>query len=371
MHTLMVSLFPEKVCEEHGIHDTLPCPWPSCKNGLDEECFQVQMYNVDIEPVTYTRRQWLSPIDGSNYYTWEGDNLPNWFLVPKTFWSEIRRLRLGSSNSPALIYHYTNLEGFVGILQSRTLWLSDYSYLNDKRELMYGVEIIREVIAEMLQASPNIDVAELLQAWDREIIEPSHRVCIASFSAENDSLSQWRGYGSIAIGIHPQHLPIHAYQAILRPVEYDRDTQKKLSTAYISHITQMYEKDLSAGRLERIPEVYHRTDRLVELAVFFKDSAFQPEQEFRLAYIEDPETLKALNISSPPKRFRIAKSRLHPYVVSDELFPKNTQRRLLEIQEVILGPETDELFERSIREYLITCELPNVKVRRSSVPYRT
>ena len=363
-------MFPKKVCEEHGIYDTLPCPWPDCKHGIDDECFQAQMYVQDERPTTYKRRQWRSPMDG-NYYTWEGDNLPNWFTVPKTFWNEIRRLRLGTTSAPPLIFHYTSLEGFVGIVQNRSLWLSDYSYLNDKHELMYGVEIIREVIAEMLQATPNSTVAELLHTWDKEIAIPTHRVCIASFSSDNDSLSQWRAYGSIAIGIKPQHLPAHAYQAELRPVEYDRDTQRKLSIAYLSHMTQMYEADLAEGRLERIPDVYHRTDRLVELAAFFKHPAFRTEQEFRLAYIEDPETLNSLHFSPPPKRFRISKSRLLPYVASNELYPMDNQRRLLEIQEVRLGPETDELFERGIREFLATCEMPDVKVRRSNVPYRT
>jgi hypothetical protein len=58
-------------------------------------------------------------------------------------------------------------------------------------------------------------------------------------------------------------------------------------------------------------------------------------------------------------------------VASDELFPITNQHRPLEIEEVILGPETDELFERGIREFLDSCELADVSVRRSRVPYRT
>ena len=370
MRTLNISLFPEYVCKEHGIYDTFPCPWPGCKNGFEDECFQVQGYIEGQKVTTYKRRAWQSPLGGT-YYNWEGDDLPNWFSVPKTFWNEARRLKLITMDLPSLIYHYTTLEGFVGIVQSRSMWLSDYSFLNDKHELMHGTEIIREVIAEMLEARPNSRIADLLHYWDQEIAEPNHRVCIASFSAENDSLSQWRAYGTIAIGINPRHLPVHAHQTRLQPVEYDHDIQRKLSTVYLYHMTQMYEADLSEDRLERIPDVYHQTDRFVELAAFFKDPAFRTEQEYRLAYIENSEVLNSLNVSAPPKRFRISKSRLQPYLASDELFPIKNQHRPLEIEEVILGPEADELFERGIREFLDSCEMADVSVRRSRVPYRT
>jgi len=297
--------------------------------------------------------------------------LPNWFSVPKAFWNEARRLRLSVVDPPPAIYHYTNLEGFIGIVRSRSLRLSDYSYLNDKRELTHGIETIGESIREMFQKNPNELVANLLQTWDRDIAVPAHGIYIASFAANGDELSQWRAYGPIAIGIEPRNLAIHANQTSLQPVEYNRDTQRKLTDIYLSHITQAYEADVSTGMLQRIPDVYHRIDRLVELAAFFKDPAFETEREYRLAYIEYPEMLRALHLTPPPKRFRVAKSRLFPYVASDELFPRGDLRWPLEIHEVVLGPETDELLERGVREFLGSCEMPHVKVRRSTVPYRT
>lgn len=371
MRTLHIRSFPDAVCEEHGIMDVFPCPWPGCRNGHGEDSFQVRRYYTEESPRAYTRRQWHSPM-GDDYYSWGSDHLPNWFSVPKTFWNEARRLKIiGHTVLPSLVYHYTSLEGFVGIVQSRSLWLSDYSYLNDKRELMHGVETIRKVIAEMLPMNADARVADLLGAWDRELAVPKHRVCVASFSSEGDSLSQWRAYGPIAIGISPYHLPIHAYQANLRPVEYDREAQNKLTTVYLNHMTQAYMADLSEGRLERIPDAYHRTDRHVELAAFFKDPAFRDEQEYRLAYIEDPVAFQSEELPVPPKRFRVHKSKLLPYVVSDELFPLEGQREPLEIKEVVLGPGTDELLERGICEFLASCEMPDVTVRMSTVPYRT
>lgn len=368
MRTLHVSFFPDKVCDEHGIWDVFACPWPGCPNGYEEDTFQTQDAYI-TKPSIYSRKEWRSPV-GGNYYTWASDDLPHWFSVPKTFWNEARRLRLSVIDPPSTIYHYTNVEGFVGIVRSRSLWLSDYSYLNDKRELIHGIETIGESIREMLQKGPNDRVAKLLQAWDGEISKPAHRVYIASFAADGDDLSQWRAYGPIAVGIEPQDLSIHANQTNLQPVEYNRDTQRKLADIYLNHMTQAYEVDLSAGMLEKIPDVYHRIDRLVELAAFFKDPAFQTEREYRLAYIEYPEMLRALRLTPPLKRFRLSKSKLFPYVVSDELFPRKDLCRPLDIHEVVLGPESDELLERGVREFLASSEMRHVKVRRSTVPYR-
>jgi hypothetical protein len=370
MLVLDFSTFQGTVCEEHGVWDSLPCPWPGCSQGIEEDRFQQRPYIRSGTSTIFARKQWRS-LDQGVYYSWEGADLPHWLSVPKTFWNEARRLGLSDTGPPALIYHYTNLEGFVGIVQSRSLWLSDYSYLNDKRELTHGIEAIREIIAEMLKASQRDELAELMRTWERKLAIPGSRVCIASFSSDDDSLSQWRAYGPIAIGIGPQYLTFHAYPANLRAVEYDCGRQRKLAEFYLSHIAQSYEADLSAGRSENISDFYHRTDRLVELAAFFKDPAFRTEHEYRLAYIEYPETMQSLQLDSPPKHFRVSKSRLLPYVSSNELYPLRVDRKLLEIQEVVLGPETDELLERGVREFLAASEMPEVVVRRSTVPYRT
>lgn len=370
MQTLRISFFPDNVCDQHGVWDVLPCPWPGCKNGLEEDQFKAEVSAEGQQPETFTRRAWRSPL-GDDYYTWDGDKLPNWFSAPKTFWNEARRHRLLPTTAPDLVYHYTSLEGFVGIIQSRSLWLSDYSYLNDRRELTHGVDVVCEVADEMLRTHPESAVGELLLAWKRNLSATTHRVCIVSFSADEDSLSQWRAYGPIAIGIEPRHLPIHAYQTRLGAVEYDREIQRKLASIYLSHLTQAYQVDLKEGQLEYTPDVYHGTERIIELVAFFKDAAFRSEHEYRLVYIEDTATSRSFNLPSPPKNFRVARTRLVPYVASDELSPFKNKRSPLDVKEVVLGPEADDLLERGVRELLASSALPDVKVRRSRVPYRT
>jgi hypothetical protein len=296
MQILNPSILSPLICEDHGVHDCFPCPWPDCSNGLPEDCFEENSLLSDKAGAIYTRREWRSPF-GDNYYTWDSNDLPNWFSTKKTFWNEARRFKLIETKKPNLVYHYTSLEGFAGIVQSRSLWLSDYSYLNDKHELKYGADIIREVATEMLESEDNTLVSELLQSWGLNIERFGNRVCIASFSAENDSLSQWRSYGPIALGFEPSILAMHACESYLRPVEYDRVKQRKLILIYLHHLRQAFIVDHTENRLERIQDVYHDAEQLIEIIAFFKHSAFHTEREFRLAYIENPEIFQVLKKS--------------------------------------------------------------------------
>ena len=370
MRTLRDTIFPNLKCREHGVHDVWPCAWPTCENGIPEQAFQVEALAKGEEPEVYTRRQWNART-GDPYYSWDNAKLPNWFSVPKVVWNEARRQGLVDSRLPDLIYHYTTVEGFFGLVQSGHIWLSDYSYLNDTRELAHGADLISEVAAEFLSSETRLQAADLLHHWVKDLQAPVHRVCVASFSAAGDSLSQWRAYGSIAIGLEPRDITLHAYRASLRPVEYQRDRQRALVEIHLHHMREAYLCDLHEGRLERIENVYKKTDRLVELIAFFKDPAFAAEQEYRLAFVEHPDLMPSLGQSSSVKRFRVARGRIIPYVLSNELEPVMSGGRALAIREVVLGPGSDAALERGIREFLIHSKMPEVEVRRSGVPYRT
>ncbi len=132
-----------------------------------------------------------------------------------------------------------------------------------------------------------------------------------------------------------------------------------------------YEADLQGGRLTRNPDLYHKSSRLLDLAVFFKDTAFRTENEYRLAYIDNPDVLQSFELKSPPKSFRVANARIVPYVPSTEVLPSENRSFELEISEIILGPECDNLLERGVREFLNERGLANVEIRKSAVPLRT
>jgi len=225
----------------------------------------------------------------------------------------------------------------------------------------------------MLKSTENSIGSGLLRAWEHNIGQFVNRVCIASFSADGDSLSQWRAYGNIALGFDPYDLARHGHSvhgANLRAIEYDRVTQRKLISIYLHPLCQAYEIDYKENRLERIPDIYHKPERLIELIAFSKDSAFFTEREFRLAYIENPDVHKLIE-KTLPKKFRITNSKIIPYISSDQLSLKDDEPHPFVIREVVLGPETNDLFERGVREFLDFHAMDDVTIRRSAIPYRT
>jgi len=371
MQTIPFKVFPDTICAQHGIKDVLPCPWPDCPNGIADESFQIESFLKEESAQIYHRYRWESPIGGT-YYTWKNEDLPHWFSAAKTLWNEARRLGLVREKSVQTIYHYTSVDALVGIVETQSVWLSDYSYLNDKREMVHGLEIVSEVVKGVLGSTQSQEVRGLLNAWLDAISNGRPRVCIASFSGDSDSLSQWRAYGPIAIGFTPQLIAIHSNQARLQAVEYDPKIQRQLVEVFINHLVQAYQVDLANNELERIPDVYHRLEQVLELIAFLKDSSFRVEQEFRLVYVEHPQLFERGYLEPPPKRFRVKGNRLLPYVVSSELFPlPDGQRKELGICEIVLGPEADDLLTRGIREFLDANGMEKVPITRSNVPYRT
>jgi hypothetical protein len=367
MKRVKISPAETRFCEPHGSVGVLPCAWPSCTNGVVENQFEEEVMFEGQTPSRYVRREWRSPL-GSAYYSWDSSDLPNYFFVSQTFWNEARRHKLVKNDSPKFVYHYTSLEGFVGIVNARSIWMTDYSYLNDHRELMHGADIVQEVITKISQVTVEQKILQLVTSWADMLAEVRSRICITSFSADGDSLSQWRAYGPIAIAFPVRPLALHVNQARLQPVIYDPECQRKLVEIFVHHVCCAYRLDMAEARLTGIENIYENFENILELICFFKDPAFGTENEYRLAYIDRPELVS--RFGKTEKSFRVAKGRLVPYVSSRDVLASKHRNFKLEFAHVVLGPECDPLLEKGMREFLDSQELQHVEVRRSIVPLR-
>jgi hypothetical protein len=45
------------------------------------------------------------------------------------------------------LYHYTDLNGLLGIIQDNSLWLSGINYLNDSDEFRNGVSTAKSILS--------------------------------------------------------------------------------------------------------------------------------------------------------------------------------------------------------------------------------
>src|SRR3954465_10650215 len=57
-------------------------------------------------------------------------------------------LPTNNDQNTTILYHYTTLEGFKSIIENGCLWGSNFAYLNDSTELLYGKNIVREIVEE-------------------------------------------------------------------------------------------------------------------------------------------------------------------------------------------------------------------------------
>lgn len=120
------------------------------------------------------------------------------------------------------IYHYTNWTGLLGILRSRTLWVSDSQYLNDPQELRYACGELLKHLESLKRREPVQTDSEQSRCadftWIGTLLEKRYprdgavntyledSPFVASFCTHDDLLSMWRGYasgGGFAIGFDP------------------------------------------------------------------------------------------------------------------------------------------------------------------------
>ncbi len=96
--------------------------------------------------------------------------------------------------SPTQLFHYSSMEGFLGIASSKAIWASDMLSLNDASEASYPYEVIAEAFEN--QTSVMLDAHR--QAFKTQLTEYLFRMYtpfVTCFCEDGDLLSQWRGYG--------------------------------------------------------------------------------------------------------------------------------------------------------------------------------
>jgi hypothetical protein len=194
------------------------------------------------------------------------------------------------SDIPKSLYHYTTLHGFKSIIESRTLWATDYRYLNDTKEISYGVSLISERLAHFNAQSDNPNSRYLFEIILKAFspISMGLQVYCVSFTEANDDLSQWRGYGTgmggICLEMDVRQDAAELCGAELLQVVYDLDKQLYLIDSLIADMQDLYRKLSSI--IERVTAVAlcssaFRTATL-RLALRFKNAHWKSEQEWRL-----------------------------------------------------------------------------------------
>lgn len=266
---------------------------------------------------------------------------------------------------PASLSHYTTLRGMMGIINTATIWASNVSFLNDSRELSYGLEATERAIKRFTSKGTYRNWSRILQAVMEKLrageIPNTYAAC---FCQSSDLLSQWRGYGGVEQGI---------------AVVFDRrELVSNLKTSKASLFPIVYGKLKAAGQITReLSEQLDDLDQDMEFESFtetereskarsiicrllpqFKHLGFSDEREWRFV-VQQEKIRSTVN-------FRANANVMIPYLKLS-LGPK----KQLPIKYIRIGPGRDqELTKKSLQLYLSKVSTREIEVHLSKVPYR-
>lgn len=276
--------------------------------------------------------------------------------------------KLFEHDPPAELYHYTDLDSLSGIFQTRTLWLSKISTMNDTSEIALAVRHFKRCVDTHAKESER-DEAVFLQHVAAQL-EGFRRtnICVASFCEEEDQLNQWRSYGAdgrgIALGFQSSRLDKLAIEHGLRlvPCVYEPELHVRIVEDLLAMLLAEYRK--------RPPGDEHERDLLVErfngtflmAAPIIKDHHFAQEREWRLVStprpISDPRITASLTGKKASVKFVL------PLAADDESHPEI-------FSSLTIGPTLDPESVADAIEVLADRKgfrLPQVHI--SDIPYR-
>jgi|LQYC01.1.fsa_nt_gi hypothetical protein len=281
------------------------------------------------------------------------------------------------NNEQPLIYHYTGIEGLQGILQSQSLWATDFHFSNDYTELLMFKELMGNELLSRADATTKKIVSivlngiyGLLEKMDDPI---ALQIYISSFSKEGDLLSQWRGYGEYSIGFDYKELDalgtkefhqdnggaFFFFEDVVYGVKEKIPPELEKDVAEILTILRQYSSYEEEERLHQCIEKFFRC------MCRFKHEGFQEENEYRLVSF-----CRVSELNKPYAKeiqYRNVSGTLVPYIA---LFAQNDQTVRLPIKEIIIGPSRDaDLRIRSVEALLKQLGI-DAEVKKSGIPYR-
>jgi hypothetical protein len=195
----------------------------------------------------------------------------------RTIWLSHDRTPMGS------ICHYTSLEAFHSMVQSRVFWLSDMSTMNDKSEVLYFNGILRPIIS---RKSVPTDIAERLLR-NNDLFGSEWFGYAVCFCRTSDKLEQWDRYASnghgvglcFDAGLFALESEVSCGYSLV-PMIYDPN-QQRLQTEKVVDSAIQLSRELSVPKRSQLLYWAQVVGPLLQCAIRFKHPAFSGEEEAR------------------------------------------------------------------------------------------
>ena len=194
-----------------------------------------------------------------------------------------------------VLYHYTTFTGLLGIVKSRALWASDIRYMNDSAELRHTADLIGTEVRERIDSGhPNPQLLTQFVDWVSHRISSGHMLFGASFRAQGNLLSQWRGYSTpgkgVSLGFCPDYILRCAekQQFMIGRCIYEPGRQRMLIRQVVDVVETLAGSQIGKGGTAAERSVQYReafatmeTD-LLRIAAILKHPSFREEKEWRV-----------------------------------------------------------------------------------------
>ncbi len=288
---------------------------------------------------------------------------------------------VSTENLPRVLYHYTNNNGLLGILSSKEFWSTNCRFMNDYSEMDHGFIIAKQVIEDEISNNSNNIIKEFLKKFLQMFLRPAwyaFDVYVTSFSENGDLLSQWRGYGEsgngYSIGFNGKSLNNLNENVILSKVIYNLDMQQTMLKEIITNVSNLYLSkldDINENNRERFSDecMILLAELLIGKVYSLKNPTFSEEKEWRLIHLSSKIIVKDKDeiIENPYSEvgFREGSGYLIPYKQV-----KLTDKKLIDIEEIILGPSINFELKRMSIDLLLKKLGYTVNVNNSEIPYR-
>lgn len=267
-----------------------------------------------------------------------------------------------SREPPDFLSHYTTLRGMQGIVDEGVMRMSNVSFLNDRRELTYGVSEAAKVIREV----------DLGKEWDKAIksvladfrnskIPNTYAAC---FCEDEDVLSQWRAYSGSEQGLEivfkrrELQEMMRQMKALFYPVLYGRTRTNKHIVSELTEGLLSKEAITEARRYSFEDNKEHAYSLLSRMLPRFKHWGFREEREWR--FVIQHKTVRSA------VKFVAKGHYIVPYLeVLIGVAPD------LPIETIRIGPGREQdLTRRSVELYLASKQMADIEVALSNVPFR-
>jgi hypothetical protein len=263
------------------------------------------------------------------------------------------------------LYHYTTADGLHGIVASKTIWASDYRFMNDSTEFNYGLAIFDEVLESNFFRDNYADLGEMVRNFRRPA--STFVVLITSFCQHPDLLSQWKGYNSAtgyAIGFNRDWLNQNAEHQGFRliPVVYDAAEQRRLVRERIGLLkTLLAERRASRTEWEVAREWW---PQMLHTITALKSEHFKEEDEYRLVKIEEGWTLGIKTRVAPQGLVPYKPVKLDAMTINNPLLPPNN----VGIECIIVGPALANQQLAAV-DALLASHHMRLSIQKSDIPY--